>query len=114
MSFDPTKPVQTRDGRRARIICTDRDSIYSIVALVREPNGEESVSSYTKYGRSIPHYGGTSSKDLINIPVRRAAWVNFFPRDAEVYGSREEADEDATAERIACVRVEFEDGEGLP
>lgn len=114
MSFDPTKPVQTRDGRSARIICTDRDSIYPIVALVRELNGEESVSFHTNNGRVTPHYGGPSRVDLINVPEKHVRWVNFFPRDAEVYDSREEADEDATAERIACVRVEFKDGEGLP
>ena len=31
--FDPTKPVQCRNGRKARIICTDAKGEYSIFAL---------------------------------------------------------------------------------
>jgi len=41
MSFDPTKPVQTRDGRKARILYTDIKSGYPIVALTTEPGGVE-------------------------------------------------------------------------
>lgn len=33
-AFDPTKPVQTRDGRKARIICTDAKGVLPIIALV--------------------------------------------------------------------------------
>ena len=41
--FDPSRPVQTRDGRKARIVCVDmkRDH-YPILALVENPNGLES------------------------------------------------------------------------
>ena len=40
--FDPTKPVQTRDGREARIICTDveRKGDWPIVALIKTSDGE--------------------------------------------------------------------------
>jgi hypothetical protein len=34
MKFDPTKPVQMFNGTPARIICTDRDWKFPIVALV--------------------------------------------------------------------------------
>lgn len=34
------KPVCTRDGRKARIICFDRDWDARIVALVSNPIGE--------------------------------------------------------------------------
>lgn len=67
--FDPTKPVQTRDGRKARIICTDvRDDYYPIMALVQGCTGEYAMS-YTGDG-SHHHrsHVGDLPDDLINIP----------------------------------------------
>ena len=38
--FDPLKPVQTRDGRKARIICTDRKMDgFPILALIPSHSG---------------------------------------------------------------------------
>lgn len=80
IDFDPTKPVQTRDGRAARIICTDRkDSAMKntcpIVALVTEKTGAESYAQYQLNGRSSI-FTVDSDVDLINIP--KQAWVNFY------------------------------------
>ena len=36
MAFDPTKPVQTRNGRKARIVCTDFKGSRPILALVED------------------------------------------------------------------------------
>ncbi len=78
--FDPKKPVQTRDGRPARIICTDRDHIDGpIVALIKNniPNhpheGEEIVVSYHANGM-YHSLAGDLSSDLINIPEKRSQW----------------------------------------
>lgn len=71
--FDPTKPVQTRDGRKARIICTDRQYVsessgeqWPIVALVDfKGDGKEIFYSFRADG-TAPHM---AKKDaLINIP----------------------------------------------
>jgi hypothetical protein len=75
--FDPTKPVQTRDGRKARIICTDRqDLVMPIVALYRGtlPRGE---------GVSYHHADGTATygspnNDLVNIPEQVVRYVNSY------------------------------------
>jgi hypothetical protein len=69
MTFDPTKPVQTRDGRKARIICTDvNNPDFPIVAvLTRRGPGTEGVVSYTAkghYRKREPH-----PSDLINTPT---------------------------------------------
>lgn len=48
--FDPTKPVQTRNGRKARILCTDRKNTYPIVALITFED-EEFYHAYTKEGK---------------------------------------------------------------
>lgn len=64
-AFDPTKPVQTRDGRKARIICTDRKHRDgAIIALISYPEGEFPITYYDdgKY-RQCP-----MPLDLVNIP----------------------------------------------
>ena len=67
-TFDPTKPVQTRDGRKARIICTDRKGTdFSVLALVLNSEGGESLETYTANGWYTRN-GGMSGEDLINIP----------------------------------------------
>lgn len=64
--FDPTKPARTREGKTARIICTDVDSTsWKIIALVRMDDVETAIS-YTKYGEF--YSSGTESRhDLFNI-----------------------------------------------
>jgi hypothetical protein len=77
--FDPSKPVQTRDGRKARIVCTDRKSAYniSIIALIQESNGFEFACGYFSDGRhEIGAGGGEHKSDLVNIPEKR--WVNIY------------------------------------
>ena len=38
---NPSRKVITRDGRKARIICTDAKNNYPIVALIETSNGKE-------------------------------------------------------------------------
>ncbi len=69
MPFDPTKQVRTRDGRPARILCTDRRrgiGDYPILALVRESVSalDESLYNYSSCG--YLHIGRENSLDLIN------------------------------------------------
>lgn len=49
---NPSRKVITRDGREARIICTDRKDLnYSIVALIDKENRAEQVITFTKDGK---------------------------------------------------------------
>ena len=46
---NPSRKVVTRDGRNARIICTDAKALYPIIALVESPNHVDEIArSYTK------------------------------------------------------------------
>lgn len=63
--FDPTKPVQTRDGRKARIICTDLKDTKPLVVLVARENGIEDIQTYTMEGKFFCI--GDDPRDLINI-----------------------------------------------
>ena len=110
-TFDPTKPVRTRDGRPARIVCTDRAGAKSLVSMVMEPDGYELI--FTHYADGAAECGGESDYDLINIPERHVRWVNVYQGQVTLYCSKEGADYAARDDRIACVRIEFEEGEGL-
>lgn len=80
--FDPTKPVQTRNGNLARIICTDKEAVEShnfpIVALIKSPTDiVERIEVYTKEG----YYSNSElehSADLINIPEEKVGWINIY------------------------------------
>ena len=65
-TFDPTKPVQTRDGRKARIICTDIKDDTPILAAV-DCGTFESVEHYYRSGLVNGAVG--SQDDLINTPT---------------------------------------------
>ena len=77
-TFDPTKPVVTDGGDHARIICTDAEGLYPIIALVRHyPGAGETPVSYNRDG--YEHQPGSGSC-LINAPERRSEFVNIYPR----------------------------------
>ena len=63
---NPSKKIITRDGRNARIICTDRDCACPIVALVKkyDPTVDivEEIYTYPKSGMFID--GVPSGNDL--------------------------------------------------
>ena len=71
--IDFTKPVQTKDGRSVRILCTDANSPYPIVGLVNgvsdSEGGCEYVLSWTRDG-VISNVPGDDSVDLVNAPHR--------------------------------------------
>lgn len=96
------KPVCTRDGRKARIICFDRKFYhddgynYPIVAMVND-NDNELVHAYTQDGLLIGNK--ESELDLMMLPEKKEGWVNVYTNiDVEnsrycstIYASKEEA-----------------------
>lgn len=116
MTFDPTKPVQTRDGRKARIICTDKKGAYPIVAVVEFGLKEEFAYSYTAIGSSI----NNSCLDLVNIPERTSTWQNVYkkvrgrspteqPSKAASISSASHA-AGVSSDLVGFIRRDFEDG----
>ena len=80
------KQVCTRDGRKARIICFDRDWDMPIVALVSDPLGE-SVHYYLSNGK-VGFYK-QSDEDLMMYPEKKEGWMNVY-KDS-VYDTKDEA-----------------------
>ena len=90
------KPVCTRDGRKARIICFDRKFYhddgynYPIVAMVNDnDNDNELVHAYTQDGLLIGNK--ESELDLMMLPEKKEGWAKVR-KDINLYDTKEEAD----------------------
>lgn len=74
--LDLTKPVQTRDGRPVRILCTDRVGKYQMVGLILE-DGHEYVETWNLNGQK--YEGIISDIDLINVPPKPVKYfINVY------------------------------------
>lgn len=103
------KPVCTRDGRKARIICFDRDWDMHIVALVADPLGE-SVHYYLSNGKV--DFDKQNDEDLMMLPEKKEGWVNVYPADCvgqKRYPTKEEALSHATSDVIDTVKIVWEE-----
>lgn len=110
--FDPTKPVQTRDGKEARVYAVHTNQSFAIHGAYYE--GSWRIHGWQMDGKDA--FAG-NALDLINIPEEREVWVNIYKgKDTYsryAYFSREEALTDKGKGCIACVKVKFKIGEGL-
>ena len=103
--LDINKPVQTRDGRKARIIATDRKEDYSIVALIDE---DETIISYTKEGHQIVNC--ENKTDLINVPEKRYLYINVYKDFFGVHKSQLQAEKlEDSGDLIAKMKVEIDE-----
>ena len=96
------KPVCTRDGRKARIICFDKIDIKSIIALVLNYENKEVLYHYYDNGRSL--IGTYSNDDLTMLPEKKEGWVNIVSGSngsphmgRGIFQSKEEAENDIKA-----------------
>lgn len=116
--LDLTKPVQTRDGRPVRILCTDAQSITSVVGLISEEPGKERLFAWNAHGRVAGLAQlDAHTDDLVNTPVKRrvTGWLNVYPDGAVYFGHKAKADLFAISSRIACIHIDIEytEGDGL-
>ena len=98
---NPDRKIVTREGRAARILCTDRNyDNYPVVALVQvqlcQGQPREDPYCYTKDGLYLDH--SETSKDLFFAPEKKEGWVNMFkdqsgdPQLGRIYTSKEVAE----------------------
>ena len=84
------KPVCTRDGRNARIICFDvKGSMYPIIALIEESEGEK-LCSYMPNGRSYKNEKECID-NLMMLPEKKEGWANIYR--SQIYDTLERATE---------------------
>lgn len=100
------KPVCTREGYAARILCFDAENAdYPIAALVKDSTGEEHAETYTKDGRYYST-GETRSQDLVMLPVQYTVWVNLYAKAGDIptvgvsYPTEEQARQGADKNRL--------------
>lgn len=112
--LDFTKLIKTRDGRDVRILCTDAQ-LYDGRTIVAVING--SIAMLFPDGQGYPRSMVPRIElpyDLVNVPEKRKVWLNLYELgSAFCYPSKDIADEQAGKDRIACVEVEYTEGEGL-
>ena len=111
------KPVCTRDGRKARIICFDAKCNKPIVALIYDCN-KETVLQYLENGRFFVDQ--IDKYDLMMFPQKKEGWVNVYksynvgkkiPCMASIYPTKEEAKKSSVVEfdYVDTVKIEWEE-----
>lgn len=106
------KPVCTRDGRKARIICFDRrGDKFPIVALLDGCNEEHSEVAETFTNEGLYEIGKKSSNDLMMLPEKKEGWVNVYKGgllDTKSYNTRKEAfDKACTRDYVDTVKISW-------
>ena len=115
----PERKVVTRDGRKVRIVCTDRagSSVKPIVALITLPNGDEIVKCFWEDG--IETRGVEENiYDLFFIPEKHEGWIiiNKWPdgeRDTNgiIYHTKLDIPDipPVGGKRVATIKIEWEE-----
>ena len=113
----PERKIVTRDGRKVRIVCTDRAGLYikPVVALITLPNGDENVKTF--WANGIETAGSDGKDDLFFAPNQKVGWMNLYKRyfglvkGGEVYNSEEVAKKVAAGDEdyITTIKIEWEE-----
>ena len=111
---NPSRKIVTRDGRNARIICTDKKGVCPIVALIERSDGviEETII----YKENGEVFGTTTTKyDLFFAPEKHEGWVNVykdgdhFYSSMDIFRTKEKAEALSCRSCIATVKIEWEE-----
>ena len=107
---NPSRKVVTRNGRKVRIICTNRRSeTYPIVSLIETEYGEETCW-HAKNGKYVR--GQESNNDLFFAPEKHEGWVNLYmglddkPQCGIIYDSEVEAKSNGS-DALATIKIEW-------
>ena len=110
---NPSRKVATRDGKRVRIVCTDKMGACPVLGLVKADEKEE-ILMYKDNGRIFATR--TSEYDLFFAPERKEGWVNLYKNDighiytGSVFDSKEEAESYLSRkDYLATVKIEWEE-----
>ena len=113
------KPVCTRDGRKARIICFDYkgdSNAYPILALIPTSNlsgvPSEIIAKYTEDGRYAKYNNVENNEDLMMLTEKKEGWINVYQLNT-CYKTKEEAeaniDRDYENEYVRTVKISREE-----
>lgn len=112
---DPSQKVVTRDGRTVRIICTDANNEFPIIALITNDD-KEILMDYNNNGKVSPDE--ITDLDLFFAPTKKEGWINlywsiggdkFVYPGGTIYESKEEAMNNNNLDYITSVKIEWEE-----
>ena len=112
---NPSKKVVTREGKPARIICTDaKFEKYPLVALITKEDGREFIAIFDTLGKyHCKHY---SYLDLFFASEKHEGWINLYKSGiswslgTSIWQTEEEAKKwvDA-ADYATTIKIEWEE-----
>ena len=113
---NPSRKIITRDGKSARIICTNRsDENYPVLALVNNED-YEMCYSYTIFGELYTNQNRGCELDLFFAPQKKEKWVNVYEDSngknwlgENLYNTEKAAKADSSKSRVATVKIEWEE-----
>ena len=110
---NPSQKIMTRDGRKARIVCTDMKNKQPILALVTEGDRED-IHFYYQNGVWCNEFP-ENKLDLFFAPIKGEGWINIYqdlnkyPRTGNIYKTKEEAITNKVSDNyIATIKIEWE------
>ena len=116
--FDPTKPCATVDGRKAKVMAVDVDGGNDgPLIAARIANRVAALGEYIAlFYPNGSAFGFDAQEGLVNVPEKIVRYVNWYETGNSAfvtsYASRRDAENAAAGwHRIACIRVEFEEGQ---
>ena len=115
---NPSRQVVTREGKKVRIVCTDRAGLAAkpIVALITLPNGDEVIKTFWDNG--IETAGSEDENDLFFAPEKHEGWIiiNKWPdgkRDTNgiIYDTELDIPDipPVGGKRVATIKIEWEE-----
>ena len=103
---NPKRKIVTRDGRNAKIICTNFLSNKNVIAEIEEDGYS---LSYDENGRNNNF---STPCDLFFAPKKHEGWINIFRgtlTGCSIYKSEKEAKASASSNVIATIKIEWEE-----
>lgn len=109
----PGHKWQTRDGCKVEIYRKDDGTGGILGAVYYEHKKKWEIRIWFENGGWFLKRG--CQQDLVDVPVKHTSWINVYGHRSThwSYKTKEAADKGAGYDRIACIKVEYEEGEGL-
>ena len=114
---NPNRKVVTRDGRSARIICTNRlDENYPVIALVNNEDSER-CHSYTTSGEPYKYQNRDCELDLFFAPEKKEGWIKVYYGQSRcntfvcnrIFATKEEAEKQKNDDVVAIIKIDWEE-----
>ena len=115
---NPSRKLVTGDGRKVKILCTNRKSPYPIVALVENhDSNNEDVYSYRENGL-YSLFSLSEQNNLFFAPEKHEGWINVYRNSdsghvytGAAYDSKEDAEKrkESGENYVTTIKIEWEE-----